>query len=557
MHRIREHLAFAKAQGLFKCASAQEVISSLLPEILRPRHGTVTSTSQVDFFISHSWACWDFLKLLAICHHLNFHLAFASSVIASLLAAVILVVYAGSFTRVAEMDQNLVSIYMVFCPLCVFVGSYFFGHTACTNKSFWFDRVCVPQNSALATVQTLRTIPAFIAQSTHMLVLWDDSIFERLWCNYELAVHIKTSGSSDTFKFVPVWEPLGTLIWLTIWSVTMFGGSSLPELPDLDQDSEMSLFASYCNAYLSSSEFSLGCFALAAPCSWLCFEKLRRHKLMLDQMSRFDIRNAKCTLETDRLIIMDNVADLFDEAFEPAISVAFGEDLVADDVDIPLVSPQVIQEIRHVTSYPTKDEIMDVFNAYVRGPLRDTIVRSTGTEDYVSFTFCSVASLPFFLMGLEVVFLCDGQGDCHKSASQWGYPSFVSYMLGSAVQNIILTPLSVFAICPLLLHATSFIVHAVPDERSIFLRMVLASLLCAGILLAWMGLLVAECAMVLVAFAKSSCICFAGFTAGLVLLLWVHWILFGQRAEPQVRVLCGVAAFRDVANCALVVDGDG
>eukprot|EP00438_Fugacium_kawagutii_P027507 Skav202181 [mRNA] locus=scaffold1204:102201:103826:+ [translate_table: standard] len=538
MHRIQEHLAFAKAQGLFKSATAQEVTSCLLPEILRRRHGTGgRSTSQVDFFISHSWACRDFLKLLAICHHFNFHLAFASSVIASLLAAVILVLCAGSLTRVAEMDRNLVCICMVYCPLCVFLGSYFFGHTACANKSFWFDRVCVPENNALATVQTLRTIPAFIAQSTQMLVLWDDSIFDRLWCNYELAVHIKTSGSSDTFKFVPIWEPLGTLIWLGIWFVTMFGLSSWPELPDFDQDSEMSLLAFYWNAYLPSPVFFL---VIAPPCSWLCFQKLRRHKLMLDQISRFDIRNAKCTLETDRVIIMDNVVDLFDEAFEPAISVAFGEDLVAslaDDVDVPLVSQEVIQEIRHVTSYPTKDEIMDEFNAYVRGPLRDTVLRSTGNEDYVSFALCSIASLPFFLMGLALMLLCDGQGDCHKSASKWGYPSFVSYMLGSAVSNVIVTPLFASAICSLMLHTASYTARAVPDEQDTFLRMMLGSLLCAGLLFSWNGLLVAECAMVLVAFAKSSGICFAGFSAGLVLLLWVHWVLFRRRAEIAQRSL--------------------
>eukprot|EP00438_Fugacium_kawagutii_P004317 Skav229425 [mRNA] locus=scaffold2297:257456:259066:+ [translate_table: standard] len=533
MHRIQEHLAFAKAHGLFKSASAQEVISNLLPKILRPTRRPRSCTS-VDFFISHSWACLDFLKLLAVCHHLNFHLAFASSVVASLLVAVIVVLYAGSFSGVAQMDQSLVGICMVCCPLGVFVCSYFFGHTARADKSFWFDRVCVPQDNALARVQTLRTLPAFIAQSTQMLVLWDDSIFERLWCNYELAVHIKTSGF-DALKLVPIWEPVGTLIWLGIWTTTVFGISSWPGLPDMDQDSEMSMLASYWNAYTPSPITTL---VTAVACSWLCLQKFHRHQLMLDQMSSFTIQNAKCTLETDRVTIMGHVVDLFDEALEPPITVAFG-DLFDAGVEIPLVSPAVIQEIRHVTSYPTKDEILDVFNAYVRGSLRDAVLRSTGREVYdVSFTLCAVASLPFFLMGLVTVFLCDGQQYCQKSVSQWGYPSLVSYIVGSSVTNLLVTPLFVCAICPLMLRATSLITHAVPDEQGhIFLRMLLGSLLCAGLLFLWISLCVAECAMVLVALAKSSAVCFAGSAAGLLLLLWVHWILFRHRSEAHRRSL--------------------
>lgn len=61
--------------------------------------------------------------------------------------------------------------------------------------------------------------------------------------------------------------------------------------------------------------------------SWLFFQKLKHHKSMLDRMSEFDFRNAKCTLETDRLAIEEQVLSLFDEALEPAISVAFDAEM--------------------------------------------------------------------------------------------------------------------------------------------------------------------------------------------------------------------------------------
>ena len=47
---------------------------------------------------------------------------------------------------------------------------------------------------------------------------------------------------------------------------------------------------------------------------------------MLDQMAEFQLGNAKCTLETDRGVIEEQVLNLFDEALEPPVSVAFGSE---------------------------------------------------------------------------------------------------------------------------------------------------------------------------------------------------------------------------------------
>ena len=89
-------------------------------------------------------------------------------------------------------------------------------------------------------------------------------------------------------------------------------------------------------------------------------------------------------LETDRRVITDQVLQLFDEALEPAMSVAFdgADDVTADTLDtLDTSSPlmvETLQEIRHITSYPTKEEIIDQFNAYVRGPLCDSVVKLMG-----------------------------------------------------------------------------------------------------------------------------------------------------------------------------------
>ena len=55
-----------------------------------------------------------------------------------------------------------------------------------------------------------------------------------------------------------------------------------------------------------------------------------------------------------------------------------------DLADAPLmspVSPETIRGIRHITSYPHPEEVIDQFNAYVTGPLRESVEASVGNEE--------------------------------------------------------------------------------------------------------------------------------------------------------------------------------
>eukprot|EP00438_Fugacium_kawagutii_P029950 Skav229968 [mRNA] locus=scaffold327:464779:466616:- [translate_table: standard] len=335
-------------------------------------------------------------------------------------------------------------------------------------------------------VQTLQAIPAFISKTSQLLLLWDDSLFERLWCNYELAVHAKTSSAPGAFKIVPMWQPIWTLTWLGSWSAISylyFVNFDDTQLPEFDASSQFSLFMSVWNmCFIPPPVFLVP----SIPFSWFCFQKLQQHKSMLDEMSKFDIRNAKCTLESDRRIIMEQVLSLFDEALEPPLSVAFDgsemsgipvQNVNSDDQNgtLPLISPDALAEIRDITSYPTRDEIIDQFNAFVRGPLREDVVMSMGEEDHISFSLCLVAVLPIMLMGLMEILGCDGQGDCQKSTAKFGYPSVFHYFLANSIMDLFLVPLPVLVSCPLLLRTNHFIARAVEGT---WWRMILGSLLC-------------------------------------------------------------------------------
>lgn len=111
---------------------------------------------------------------------------------------------------------TLLSAGQVCWPIVAFLLAYLFGDLR-GDTSFWCDKVCVNQEDTVMKVQTLQAIPAFIAKTSQLLLLWDDSLFERLWCNYELAVHAKTSSAPGAFKIVPMWQPIWTLTWLGSW----------------------------------------------------------------------------------------------------------------------------------------------------------------------------------------------------------------------------------------------------------------------------------------------------------------------------------------------------
>lgn len=178
-------------------------------------------------------------------------------------------------------------------------------------------------------------------------------------------------------------------------------------------------------------------------------------------MFTFDLRNAKCTFEEDRAVVEELVLNLFDEALEPPIRVAFeAPDADAEEEDQePLISLESLRAIRHVTSYPSPDAIIDQFNDYVRGPLRQNLVTFLGTEEYISPKMCIVATLPIWFQSLTCVLSCDG-ATCEKSAADGGYTSVYQYMITNAVLQLLLLPFGLLILYPMLLQANKLVAAA-------------------------------------------------------------------------------------------------
>ena len=538
MQTLRVKAGLAKKHQLFRATSASKVVAHLslqpLWDLLGISHGSsywessdhwslydsLEPVTEVDVFISHSWSCPSWIKALAVCHYLNLDLAILSACLATLLSVSILVFTAGSFSGVAQQSQGLLFSCLICWPVVSFLIPYLFGHTAFVRKSFWIDQVCVDQEKKETKAKILEAIPAFVAHSAQMLVLWDSTYFERLWCNYELAVHAKTFVSEDATQLVPMWMPLWTLSWFSIASLT----SSLAvgqQSPQLDLESRRSLFLSAFN----SNFVPFFVYLLSAlPFSWFCLRKIQSHKLMLDQMSQFNLRHVNCSLDSDRKLIEEQVLQLFDEALAPPVQVCFcaGAHEDYDDHEV-LVSPEDIQEIRHITSYPSGIEVLDQFNAYVRGSLSDIVLRSVGKEQSISCKLCFVVSFPLWLLGLVVVLGCDGRSECETSAMYAGYGTVSEYMASNAAINLLFQPLVNVLGLPLMLWAN----HLTTTCFSAYSLQILIGSVLSGLVLKLMdNLFFAQRGMLIVVVTRFSTTWLAGLIASVILELVLFWLLF-------------------------------
>ena len=508
---------------LFKGTYAWHVTSDLLHLILGIDTKSKMSfeVSEVDFFICHSWSCPAISKALAVCHQFNLNLAIATSIFAFLLATFTFVLCGG------PSHLSPYSEWLKLFPFIVFMTTYLFGHFI-NKKTVWFDRISVDQGNLLLKSQTISAIPTFIARASTLMVLWDDTLFARLWCNFELAVRAKVAPY-NSIQIVPSWIPFWTLILLCV-QTCMCSVSDIPPLPHPDKTkSPLSTVVSFLETWTVPLYMY---FFFALITSFLSFAKLNRHKLMLDSMASFDIRNANCALETDRVAIEEQVFRLFDEALGPAVSVDL-DDLGTADLGpgqretpfAPLISPDTLDDIRHITSYPTKDEVMDQFNLYVQGPLRNMALSAIGPPGHIPIKLCLVAILPWQSVIASRVITCEGHSNCEAYVSEIGYRSVAHYMATNIVMALFLDYFATVTCFPLSLQVSE-VIDAVIDGP--ILKRLIGTFLGTIIMGAADYFTQAQCGVffVICTCTKYSPLWLAVFLVGLIMEIAVLWAVF-------------------------------
>ena len=223
------------------------------------------------------------------------------------------------------------------CLVCLHVATFFvvffFGQDltgARWSMSLWVDKLCIHQTDLELKAKQIAALPVFVAHASRMLILWDETYFERLWCNLELATFVHNGGIQNV-DLLPLWLAPWLLcsILLDLLSAGLFEllehvlpNWSMRWVPPIMEATESLLgknpamlkFVTCCVIWM----FSGITYLLVSVPSFFSFRmKLRNHQLLLDQMSAFDVRAAKCALQADRNAIEEHVVALFEGGNAP------------------------------------------------------------------------------------------------------------------------------------------------------------------------------------------------------------------------------------------------
>ncbi|CAE7452457.1 unnamed protein product [Symbiodinium necroappetens] len=156
---------------------------------------------RISQFVSHSWHGSARKKIATLFVLKNGPAAVASG---SLLALVMVVLSSFNilhgYDRQPMIEQERA---YVFGPwgICMGMLTAFIGLTFCERRDEVFlDRLCIHQTDQRLKLEGVLNICAFLKNSDSMLVLWDPSYVERLWCIFELAAFLKSRETGKAAK---------------------------------------------------------------------------------------------------------------------------------------------------------------------------------------------------------------------------------------------------------------------------------------------------------------------------------------------------------------------
>ncbi|CAE6949727.1 unnamed protein product [Symbiodinium sp. CCMP2592] len=413
MRRWKARASELCRNGIFRAASSVGVLSGLGKIFDTESIGDFRSTTpvkDVDVFISHSWSSGRWEKYLAVCYFLNLGLATKA-----MLASVVL---SESFMLVfPDMSIHMMFLLMLDLPVVAFFLFFFFGQHltwGVWGPRFWLDKLCVDQTDETTKSDGIAGLPTIVANASELLVFWDKSYCERLWCSFELSIFVKSNGLKK-LRLVP--------LWLTPWLLTTMllsyvSARLTSAFLEIDPSFVVGNTSKFTGAEGDALAFGLHliyeyalqnqtCMLFWAPpilIGLVSFQKkLDGHFDMLESMNSFDVRRAKCAVENDRFVIEAQVAELFDGLEDPIIAVPIevvktGEfdDERQELIDISLTYPARLA-VRSVTGFANHDDCLEEFNKYVQGPLRDAVVADLGDVTDIPYTVCLLASFPYTL----------------------------------------------------------------------------------------------------------------------------------------------------------------
>ena len=328
----------ASAQGLFRAVRASNLLKGCGSRLEKDAHleeDVSVGVEDVDVFISHTWDADPFSKYLALCFAFNHQKALKAGA-----AAIFILFFTYTQCRAKAKNENaemfafevwLVPVLFELCWLGSWYLTLFLGQNLwnCLDPTIWFDKLCIDQRDPDRKAHGIQALPGFVMQSSQLLLLYDTSYLDRLWCMTELAFFVKKHGAAHVW-FLPLWLPrwllyaqlLSTLAMATsaaIGFLSLSASVSSEGLPVLSPDRGWNHFLNN----LSWVPYGLFSYIVVLlPLMRSLMDSTREHQEMLQHLQDFEVRNCKVSDESDRVTLESLIQQAFDAMDEPVTSVA-------------------------------------------------------------------------------------------------------------------------------------------------------------------------------------------------------------------------------------------
>ena len=169
----------------------------------RELHHKSRKTDEITRFWSHSWHGSTWQKVLTL---LVLYNGLPSILLGTVAAFAMMWLFAFGFLPGFGRFQSDLDVpwstWSLATGLVVSIASFVLWKP---QEKVFFDRICISEDGKLKT-QAILSLAGMLKKSKHMLVLWDPSWSDRLWCLFELAAFLKckkVEGSQEVLTIRP------------------------------------------------------------------------------------------------------------------------------------------------------------------------------------------------------------------------------------------------------------------------------------------------------------------------------------------------------------------
>mmetsp|Transcript_27489 Transcript_27489/g.63567 ORF Transcript_27489/g.63567 Transcript_27489/m.63567 type:complete len:561 (+) Transcript_27489:137-1819(+) len=171
------------------------------------------AVNTIDDFWSHSWHAPYLQKLATLLIHYNglaaYVIATAAAAIAMVAFLIVSLAYKGQpevflvkrkcKAMAVECKDVYFSVWSEVSAIITFVLVLLFWRR---RRTVFLDKICIHQTDPEKKAQGVEGISCFLHNSCDMILLWDPSYLERLWCTFEMAAFSKTKNKDTRFLHI-------------------------------------------------------------------------------------------------------------------------------------------------------------------------------------------------------------------------------------------------------------------------------------------------------------------------------------------------------------------